>query len=69
MRSSSGKDTLKDEVTLAGTVGTGPVVRGTVSTRVVLVLGVSIAVVKFDEGVANPLEPVEFEVAVAEERL
>lgn len=64
-----GKDTLKDEVTLAGTVGTGPVVRGTVSTRVVLVLGVSIAVVKFDEGVANPLEPVEFKVAVAEERL
>ena len=54
---------------MAGTVGTGPVVRGTVSTRVVLVLGVSIAVVKFDEGVVNPLEAVKFEVAVAEERL
>lgn len=46
-----------------------PVDRGTVSTKVVLILGVSTAVVRFDEGVANPLEPVEFEVAVAVERL
>lgn len=43
--------------------------RDTVSTSVVLVLGVSIAVVTFDEGVANPLEAVEFEVVVAGGRL
>lgn len=68
-RGASGMDTVKDEVTLAGVVVIGPVERGTVSTRVVLVLGVSITVVRFDEGVANPLEAVEFEVAVALERL
>lgn len=67
VRSLSGKDTLKDEVTLAGTVGMGP--EGTVSTRVVLVLGVGMTIVKFDDGVPNPLEAVMFEVAVAEERL
>lgn len=51
------------------TVEVKPVERGTVSTSVVLVLGVSTAVVRFDEGVANPLEAVEFVVAVAVERL
>lgn len=69
MRSPSGKDTLKDEVTLAGTVGMGPVDEGTVSTRVVLVPGVGMMIVKFDDGVAKPLEAVKFDVAVAEERL
>jgi hypothetical protein len=34
-----------------------------------LVLGVSIVVVRFDEGVAIPFEAVKFEVAVADERL
>ncbi|KAF2624582.1 hypothetical protein BU25DRAFT_155828 [Macroventuria anomochaeta] len=46
------------------TVEVEPIDSGTVSTRVVLALGVSTAVVRFDEGVAHPLEAVEFAVLV-----